>query len=182
VHNILRKDEDMRRQFRVLFAGPRNQRTERLVNELQLADVVELLGFVPHHESLQLMVNADVLLLLMAREEAANKLNGTIMVPGKTYEYLGARRPILALVPEGAVAELIRETASGTVVAPDEPAGIEEAIIALFRAWQSGTLGLGTTDVSRYERKALAPRLAAILESCCQARARLQTMIPPRFA
>jgi hypothetical protein len=128
------------------------------------------------------MVNADALLLLMAREEAANRTNGTIMVPGKTYEYLGARRPILALVPEGAVAEMIRETASGTVVPPDEPAVIEQAIISLFRAWQLGTLDLGITDVSRYEREALAPRLAAILELCCQARAGFQTTIPLRPA
>ena len=59
---------------------------------------------------------ADLLLLL------AEKF--VIQIPGKTYEYLRAGRPILALTPEGALANLLRRIGGGLVVSPSDTAGV----------------------------------------------------------
>lgn len=166
--NLMEKRGDLRDKMRVVFVGHQDKRTVGLVQELGLAGVVELNGHVAHRESLQQMMNADVLLLMMAQREAVGNGMRPMMIPGKTFEYLATRRPILALAPAGAVSELIRGTGSGLVVPPDEVGAIEGAILDLYGRWQAGTLSVSPYDVSVFERRALTGRLAAILEGVCR--------------
>ena len=57
------------------------------------------------------------------------------MLSGKVFEYLAAERPILAAVPpDGAAAELIRETGAGVVAPPDDVDALREALGGLRRA------------------------------------------------
>jgi len=63
------------------------------------------------------------------------------VLSGKVFEYLAAERPILAVVPpDGAAAELIRETGAGVVVAPDDIDGIERELAAMRDRWRAGEL------------------------------------------
>ena len=165
LRNLMGKHRDLRNQIRVVFVGHQNWRTGRAVQEVGLEDVVEMNGFVPHRESLQLMLNADVLLLVMGQREALGNGMGPMMIPGKTFEYLATRRPILALAPAGAVSDLIKETGSGLVVPPEDVSAIEGAVLDLFARWQAGTLSVAPYDVSVFERRALTGRLAAVFES-----------------
>ena len=57
------------------------------------SDLVRTHGFVTHGESVALMRGADLLFLPM--QDLPHGVRATI-VPGKTYEYLAAGRPILA--------------------------------------------------------------------------------------
>jgi hypothetical protein len=63
------------------------------------------------------------------------------VLSGKVFEYLAADRPILAVVPpDGAAADLIRETGAGTVVAPDDVDGMVAALHDLHARWKAGGL------------------------------------------
>jgi len=126
-----------------------------------------MVGFVAHRESLRLMVNADVLLLVMSGREVVGNGIETMVIPGKTFQYLGARRPILALAPQGAAADLIRETGSGVVVPPEDLGAIEGAILELFDRWRAGTLGVAPCDLSAFESRTSTERLSTILEAVC---------------
>ena len=58
---------------------------------------------------------------------------------GKVFEYLAAERPILALVPpDGAAAELLRDTGAGVVVAPEDIDGIARELTAMPRPLARG--------------------------------------------
>jgi glycosyltransferase involved in cell wall biosynthesis len=171
--NLMGTRRDLRDKIRVVFVGHKNWRTVRLVQELGLEHVVEMNGFVAHRESLQWMLNADVLLLVMGQREAMGNGLGPMRIPGKTFEYLATRRPILALVPPGAAADLIRETGSGMVVPPEEVGAIERAILDMFDRWQAGTLSVTPYDVSGFERCALTAKLATVFESLCRADQRI---------
>ena len=71
----------------------------------------------PAPTSLELQRDSEALLLLIP--EAGGRGRGVLS--GKVFEYLAAERPILAAVPpDGAAAELIRETGAGVVAAPDD--------------------------------------------------------------
>jgi hypothetical protein len=100
-------------------------------------------------------------LLLVLHQGRANA--GTI--PGKLYEYFGARRPILALAPAGfEAARLIRDSRAGRVVESQDVASIERALIASYRAYESGDERLNDGDLSRFERRAQAGQLAGLLD------------------
>jgi glycosyltransferase involved in cell wall biosynthesis len=90
------------------------------------------------------------------------------VLSGKVFEYIAAGRPILAVVPpDGAAAELIRETGAGVVVAPDDVDGIREALVALHGRFANGGLPsveLAKRDEDRLSRRARVEELAALVE------------------
>jgi len=92
---------------------------------------------VSRRRSLELQRDSEALLLLIPDSGG----RGKGVLTGKIFEYLAAERPILAVVPpDGAAADLLRETGAGTVVAPDDVDAIRAALVDLHRRWRDGTL------------------------------------------
>ena len=91
------------------------------------------------------------------------------MLSGKVFEYLAAERPILAAVPpEGAAAELIRDTGAGVVAAPDDVPALKAALADLHGRWMAGTLDgtrLSADDREQLGRGARVEELAEVLRS-----------------
>jgi hypothetical protein len=81
--------------------------------------------YEPHQKVLARMLGADALLLTLGAEASEASI-----VPGKTYEYLAARRPIFAVVPpEGEAGRLVNSLGAGRVTPPDEPEQISGAMV-----------------------------------------------------
>ena len=72
-----------------------------------------LRDFIPHAGTIELMRSADLLFLPMHDLPPGRRAG---LVPQKTYEYLAARRPILAAVPDGDARDLLE--ASGVAAVP----------------------------------------------------------------
>ena len=80
---------------------------------------------------------------------------GKGVLSGKVFEYIAAQRPILALVPpDGAAADLIRETGAGVVAPPDDVDAIRDALVELDRRFRSS--GLPDVQLSEEWRRRLA--------------------------
>jgi glycosyltransferase involved in cell wall biosynthesis len=118
---------------------------------------------VPRRRSLALQRDSDALLLLIP--EAGGRGRGVLS--GKVFEYLAAERPILAAVPpDGAAADLIRETGAGVVAAADDVAALTAALMELHAKWQAGELNgtpLSVDDRERLGRAARVEELAEVL-------------------
>jgi glycosyltransferase involved in cell wall biosynthesis len=117
-------------RVRLRFVGRFGDEVRAMFRRPEVAPVVEERGYLPHGESIQELLGAHALLLVVDDVPGAREI-----VPGKVFEYIGARRPILALAPEGAVAGLIRETGAGTVLAGSDVDGTAEALAALYDEW-----------------------------------------------
>jgi glycosyltransferase involved in cell wall biosynthesis len=121
----------------VRFVGDFRPGDREYLDSLQLGDRVELIDYVPRRKSLQLQRNSDALLLLIP--EAGGRGRGVLS--GKVFEYLAAERPVLAVVPpDGAAAQLIRDTGAGVVAAPEDEDAISEMLVELHGRWQRGEL------------------------------------------
>ena len=131
---------------------------------LGLGPRLELHPHVPRREALALQRDSDALLLLIP--EAGGRGRGVLS--GKVFEYLAAERPILAAVPpDGATAELIRETGTGVVAAPDDVPALTRALTELHDSWIAGTLdgtALSPDDRERLGRAARVEELAEVLQ------------------
>jgi len=167
LRELIKEKKDIDSKIQVLFAGPPNKQTADLVKELGLQNVVKLLGYVSHQESLKLMVNSDVLLIVIAAEESYNEKIGPLMIPGKVFEYLGAKRPMLALVPCGATKDLIKSTKTGIIAPPNDINYIKKAIFEMFQKWERANLKSVESDISKYNRKKLTEKLAAVFQRFC---------------
>lgn len=95
---------------------------------------LELLPTIPFAECCREQQRAEALLLILERGPGAE-----IMVSQKVFEYLGAGRPIFALVPEGAAAEVLRQT-GGACVQTSTKIGVVlkafQEFLTQVEAWQ----------------------------------------------
>jgi glycosyltransferase involved in cell wall biosynthesis len=131
---------------------------------LGLGDRLELTRFQPHAQAIASQRNSEALLLLIPHSAG----RGADVTSGKIYEYLAARRPILAAVPpQGAAAELVREAGAGLVVAPDDSEAISAALSELVERWRKGELAdvvLPPKLVSGIDRKERMREIAELIE------------------
>src|SRR5262245_3771447 len=135
------------------FVGDFRSVDREWVEELGLGDRLELLSYVPHRRALELQRDSEANLLLLP--EAAGR--GRVVPSGKIFEYLAAERPILAAVPpDGAAADLVRQTGAGIVVAPEDEGGLREALLGLHARWRAGRLTNGY--LSEEQRRRLSRR------------------------
>jgi glycosyltransferase involved in cell wall biosynthesis len=133
------------------FVGDFRSTDREWAETLALGDRLELVEYAPRTESLRLQRDSEALLLLVP--DAGGRGRGVLS--GKVFEYLAAGRPILAVVPpDGAAADLIRETVAGVVVAPDDVDGIQQALAGLHARFANG--GLPAVELADDARRRLS--------------------------
>jgi len=161
---FLKESPERRVRTRVVFAGVVGKGNKALIAALGLGDVVECVGRLPRAASLELMRSADALLLPMFSTDDPRER--VAYASGKIFEYMSARRPILALTQEGDAKDLALASGLGIVAAPDDVGAIAAAIERLYNAWESGAPVLAPNDdfISRFSRAKLARRLAQIFD------------------
>jgi glycosyltransferase involved in cell wall biosynthesis len=138
------------------FVGDFRSADRAWADGLGLGDRLRVLPYAPRREALELQRDSEALLLLIP--EAGGRGKGVLS--GKVFEYLAAERPILAVVPpDGAAADLIRETGAGVVAAPDDVEGIRTALAELEGSWRAGRLN--GTPLSEEWRRRLSRRTRA---------------------
>jgi glycosyltransferase involved in cell wall biosynthesis len=132
---------------------------------LGLEDRLELHPYLPRREVLAMQKDSEALLLLIP--ESGGRGRGVLSA--KVFEYLAAERPILAAVPpDGAAADLIRETGTGTVVAPDDVDGLRAALVQLETDYRGGRLNgtpLAPELRDRLSRRKRTEELAELIRS-----------------
>jgi glycosyltransferase involved in cell wall biosynthesis len=120
-------------------------------------------GFTTHADAVSAMRSADLLFLPM--HDLAPGQRATI-VPGKTYEYLAAQRPILAAVPGGDARDLLLAAGNAYVCRPNDVAAMTDAIARELDRIATGTpIAFRDNEVvERFERRRLTAELADLLD------------------
>ncbi|MBO8164472.1 MAG: glycosyltransferase family 4 protein [Brevibacillus sp.] len=164
------KREEILLSFAGVFDYPGYSENADCVNRLGLADVVEVLGNLPHKEALRLMKSADVLLLVGDVSEDAGAY-----IPGKLYEYMGVGKPILALNMAGEATEIVQRFRLGQVADPTDKEAVKRAYLEMYEDWrrrrdliQTAEEGQTADDFSErvkpYERREQARQLARLMD------------------
>jgi len=93
---------------------------------------VEVEAYLPHHQAMQQVAEADVSVVLL-------KSGFDHVVPQKLYNYLALNKPIFAVVPlHGRAAKIIEQTQTGLVVAPNSSQVIAKALEDAYNRFQAG--------------------------------------------
>jgi len=136
-----------------------------LVAQHGLAGVVTLEPPVPYRDALAEMLAADALLVLQAA-------SCNYQVPAKIYEYLRARRPILALTdPEGDTAAVLRNAGIDTLARLDSKDDIARTTKLFVQLLREGRAPLATeANVAAASRRKRAAELAGVLDDLTRPR------------
>ncbi len=168
----LELEPELRRDLLVRFVG--GLKPHELERALAFGDRVEHVPFMRHDDVLAQQRAADLLLFYVAHGRGS-----TGVYTGKVFEYVAARRPVLALAPADNVATALLDEAGSTrtsggahVAEFEDPGDVAKDLLDAWRAWRDagGRDGCRTPDVdvpeqvlTRIDRADGARRLADVL-------------------
>jgi len=132
LHCILQEQPEIADKLILAFTGHLPEGFLRTANELGLSDVVKELGHLPREEFVRYLRESDLLLTI-------NFDGFYTLIPGKIYEYWAVGGPpILLLSCPGAAASFVEQHSLGLTVEPSDVAGIQQAILTLYRQSKTG--------------------------------------------
>ncbi len=120
----------------------------------------EFLPKMPYNQVIQIIRNADALLLVLDKSEYKGAYSA------KIFDYLGAMRPVIAIVDrEDVAARLIRDCRAGFVAEWNDVHEISEAITGALKLWEEKKLpDFDRVIIEAHHRRVLAQRLENILD------------------
>lgn len=146
------------------IAGPSTGLTTRIARKLGLQENVKFLGLLSRSEAIDLQRRATVLLLVQSPDNRGG-------CPGKIFEYLAARRPILALTHSDSVAaQILNETRSGAVVPSNNPVKLKDVLCRWYNDFVTNESDFNPDDeaISRYGRDFRTRQLATLFDRVSQ--------------
>jgi glycosyltransferase involved in cell wall biosynthesis len=161
------KSKTLSQQLEIVFAGRRTAPQQKLVDALpEFGISIACHDYLPHHQSIELARSADSLLLLLSDEPGAERV-----VPAKLFEYLALDKPIVAIIPEGETAELLRESSKAIIVHPKRPQHLLDWLASAVVNDCNNTVNLSERQrhwpksISAFTRQALTRQLADVLDN-----------------
>ena len=153
---------------RFIFAGAATPDDKQLAETFRVAEITEFRGYLNHEKSVELLYEADVLFLpLHELDDGCDPL----IVPGKTYEYLAARRSILACVPMGDACDFVLKSGLGCICEPSDIEQISKTLLNLIEQHRSKRGILLHPDIefiNKFERKQQAKELSNVFDFISQ--------------
>ena len=113
------------------FVGFLRKENQRLVKKLNLQEFVFDHGYVNHIDAVSKIISSDVLWMMVG-----NRKNIDAILPGKLYEYIGAKKPIIACVPEGAAKTAVQGYPASYICKPDDINDIKNTILKVYEHYK----------------------------------------------
>ena len=154
------EDKEFRKLLRIRLVGKTDQEIVNSIETAGLGPNLVNLGYQSHEVAVREQRNASVLILPLRKEPEYEAV-----LPGKLFEYLASRRPILGIgQTDGAMAQVVRNTGSGIVYDWNEEQKIRRWVDFSWEEFKNHELLDNATDISMYSRRRLTKRLASLLE------------------
>jgi glycosyltransferase involved in cell wall biosynthesis len=162
VRRLCETDASLGPKLELVFAGRRTPEQESILKTLcSLPVEVVLHPYLDHAAAVKLMRSADLLCSILSEAPGAARA-----LTAKVFEYMAARRPILAITPPGDLWNILDDYPAADRFSPSDVTGIAAALSARVRSWDSGAaVPLVAWDGARYDRREQAKELAALLST-----------------
>ncbi len=156
---LINENNSFKNDFKLQFAGIVSEEVLQSIHHYNLSDYLINLGYLTHKESVELQRKTQILLLV-----EINKSEAKSILPGKLYEYLAARRPIIAIGPKDSdIEEIISTTQSGYYFNSFEYNELKTCLLNTYIDFKKGRLQSKSVDIEKYSRKYLTKQLSELI-------------------
>jgi glycosyltransferase involved in cell wall biosynthesis len=160
---LFKERPELRGRIRLIHVGPFDESNRAYVRQLGIPETIVAKGYVSHDDAVRLVREADSLFLCLADSPSGERND---CVPQKVYEYLGSRRPILALVPDGDARDFLKQGGTALVCNPRDLGQIKRGVLSLLELHDKREqLQSNDEFIRRFRRAELTKELAAIFDS-----------------
>jgi glycosyltransferase involved in cell wall biosynthesis len=159
LQELIAENESFKKSLKVQLAGVVGEEVLQSIKEYGLSAYVVQLGYLSHPKVLETQQKSQLLLLL---EIDAEETRG--IIPGKLFEYLNAKRPILAIGPKGWEAgNMVEKHQAGHMCLHQDVASLKRVVLEAFQKYEKGNLNCDSVGVEHYHRRALTESLAKFI-------------------
>lgn len=153
------ENPEFKRDLEIKLVGKVDASVAESVRSFGLGDALNLVPYMPHHEVVKVQQQSRVLLLVLNNTRTAKGI-----LTGKFFEYMSAKRPVLAIGPvDGDAAEILRQTNAGTIAGYTDDELMYRHAKDFYTQFKAGTLEVDSSGIEQYSRRELTRQLADVL-------------------
>ncbi|MBZ9630320.1 glycosyl transferase family 1 [Salegentibacter sp. LM13S] len=161
IAELVKENSNFSEDLELKLAGTVSEEVIKSIKLVGLGEKLQLPGYVSHTQAIALQQKSRLLLLIEIDSEETRGI-----IPGKLFEYLSAKRPILAIGPEKwDIHQILEETGSGEYFQYSEKDRLKSLISGHYEAYKNGDSNFLKGDIQKYHRKNLTQKLANLIKS-----------------
>ena len=157
--DLKEESQEFSKDLKIILAGQIDYSVKKSISECNLDINVEYHGIVDRMAALKMAKGCSLLLLLLNKAK-----NAKGRLPGKLYEYLRLRRPVIALgFKDSDAEEIIKKTGSGESFEYDDSLKIRDFILSSYDKFKNEQLLQTTGEIGYYSVENQTKRLSEFL-------------------
>lgn len=150
---------DLKKFLKIRLVGKTDIEIIESIKANQLEKYFEKQDYLAHSDVIKYMCSSPILLLPLN-----NTPNSLGIAPGKLFEYLAAKRPILAIGKEnGDAARIMNETQSGVIVDFNDKQKMKREISMMFAQYCSNQLSVNSKSIEQFSRRETSQKINGML-------------------
>jgi len=156
---LCQENKEFSSRFEFHLYGKQANNFKKIIEHYKLESIIEFHGYISHKDAVKVMSRSHLLLLIEINREQTSEI-----IPGKLFEYLGVRRPILAIGPkQWSAGELITDLMAGIYLTYTNKDELKSFLLNAFEDFKNNTLDLECIKSEQFHRKKLTQDLANIV-------------------
>ena len=160
LHDLVQNSIDFSKYFRLNLIGFISETVLNSIRAFGLEAYTNYIGYVSHSESLEYQSRTQLLLLIEEKSKESQYI-----IPGKLFEYIASKRPIIAIGPdESDIENIINQTDSGNYLRYNEDESLCAIILEHFKNFKKDDLNVNSKAFEKYSRKNLTFKLSKLIK------------------
>ena len=156
----LKKRPDIKKRIEACFLGVLSKENLQLISKLNLTELIYNPGYVNHMECIKYFVSSDVLWFMIGKGNGEDVISTV-----KLFEYFGARKPILACIPDGAAKGFLKHYNAVKICEPDDVDAISTLILEYYDLYSKNSMPLPNENIiKKYNFEELTHQLVRLFE------------------
>ena len=159
LHELILEIPEFKNYLQLKLIGKVSEEVLDAISKFKLDKYVLNLGYLSHQEAMEHQRKSQVLLLIEIDSPATKSI-----IPGKLFEYIISKRPILGIGPKDAdFAKIVHETNTGFFFNYTEKERLKVQISDFYNLYLNQNLVVFPVNLEQYSRQNLTKKLADIL-------------------
>ena len=158
--DIVQENSDFAQNFELRFVGRVDDIILENLQSSPLKDNLNLIGYIPHEQSVKEMENADMLLITnFPKQESAG------IIPGKYLNTWLHKTLFFLSAGKGRCRKILNETKAGDHFTYQDHEAIRSFVLQNYNNWRNNTVNQNSENLMQFSRRNLTTNLASLLNS-----------------
>lgn len=158
--SMIRNDSEFSKSLRIELYGIVAEPVKESIKFHELDDYVTYKGYVSHEDAIAAQKASQLLLLIESNSNAASYI-----IPGKLFEYIASKTPIVAIGPNKSdIKKIISDTNSGNYFSYSDENILMERLKSYFNQYTGNGIISKSNSFEKYSRYNLTHKLSVILK------------------